>query len=488
MARPPIRRSEVARTHLPRTLQGRCRPDSDFPQLKSTAPDFDTGRHCYLTFQFAGDNAFRLKARRRAMGRLAMPKLSIASLMVLFSCLVVSFAAHGQGPKLPADPAKELIDGLCLGCHPANRITRSSGYTRADWNELIGTMIDLSDKTKDRDNITKYLATHFPPNKKFAPKLLPGKTRIVFKEWVVPTLGQRSRDPIEAPDGTIWWAGQWGNLIGRIDPRTGAMNEYALPENAMPHTVTLDKTGNVWYTGNKNATLGKLDPKTGKITEYRMPDPAATDPHSAIFDEKGILWFTLQHSNMVGRLNPATGDIKLVGMKTPRSKPYGIKIDARGVPWVACNGSNCLVRVDPETMALKEIKLPIPETTVQRLDIAKDGKIWYVNSSQGRLGRYDPKTGEIKEWPSPNGPKSHPYAIAVIDGIIWYNESRRRPDTLVRFDPRTETFQSWPIPSGGIYAGIIRHMRPTPDGNLVIHQSSTNRIMMVMLKNPEATR
>jgi virginiamycin B lyase len=114
--------------------------------------------------------------------------------------------------------------------------------------------------------------------------------------------------------------------------------------------------------------------------------------------------------------------------------------------------------------------------------------IWYVNSSQGRLGQYNPKTGEIKEWPSPSGKGSHPYALAIVDGVIWYNESRRRPDTLVRFDPRTEKFQSWPIPSGGVHAGIIRHMRPTKAGGLVIHQSSTNRIMVVTLKRPTAKR
>ncbi|MDX1556483.1 MAG: hypothetical protein R3212_10690, partial [Xanthomonadales bacterium] len=148
-------------------------------------------------------------------------------------------------------------------------------------------------------------------------------------------------------------------------------------------------------------------------------------------------------------------------------------------PWVACNGSNCLVKVDPKTMALTEVKLPIPGTTVRRLGIAPDGMIWYVNSSQGRLGRYDPKSGEINEWPSPSGPKSHPYALAVVDGVVWYNESGMRPDALVRFDPETERFQSWPIPSGEVYAGIIRHMRQTRDGNLVIHQSSTNRIQLV---------
>ena len=114
--------------------------------------------------------------------------------------------------------------------------------------------------------------------------------------------------------------------------------------------------------------------------------------------------------------------------------------------------------------------------------------IWYVNSSQGRLGRFDPKSDEIKEWPSPSGPESHPYAIAVTDSAVWYNESGKRPDALVRFDPRAETFQSWPIPSGSVHAGIVRHMRPTRDGNLLIHQSSTNRIILVTQKRPAGTQ
>ena len=413
-----------------------------------------------------------------------MPRLSHMLSAGALLCLLVPHPATAQAQlaAMPDGAGKQLVKSACTACHRTNQITRSSGYTRAGWKELIGTMMDLSSSPEELAEITQYLAEHFPPNTKRAPKLIEGNAKIAFKEWFVPTLGQRSRDPIEAPDGTIWWAGQWGNLIGSIDPKTGKMKEYPLPDMAKPHTVTLAKAGNVWYTGNKNGTMGMLDPKTGKITEYKMPDPAAKDPHSAIFDDKGILWFTLQHSNMVGRLDPKTGAVKLVTMKTPRSKPYGIKIDADGVPWVACNGSNCLVKVDPATMALTEIKLPIPETTARRLDIADDGMIWYVNSSQGRLGRFNPKTGDIREWPSPSGPKSHPYAIAVIDGMVWYNESRRRPDALVRFDPKTETFQSWAIPSGGVYAGIIRHMRRTKDGNLIIHQSSTNRITLVTIQ------
>ncbi len=99
--------------------------------------------------------------------------------------------------------------------------------------------------------------------------------------------------------------------MGNIDPATGAIKEYELPANSKPHTVEIDAKGNIWYTGNANGTLGYLDPKTGKITVFKMPDPKAKDPHTLVFDKNGIGWFTLQNSNMVGRIDPESGNIKL---------------------------------------------------------------------------------------------------------------------------------------------------------------------------------
>jgi virginiamycin B lyase len=412
----------------------------------------------------------------------------------LFACMPLAAQAQGQTQTpqaqsvgLPDDgtPGKKMTESLCTMCHQTNLITASSGYTKDGWNELIGTMLDLSGAPQEAAALTEYLAKHFPPNTRRAPQLVSGPNEIVFTEWVMPTRGQRTRDPMQAEDGTIWWAGQYGNLIGRFDPKTGEKREYPLPEMSKPHTVELDNKGRPWYTGNMNGTVGRVDPDTGKVTVYKMPDPAAKDPHTIKFDKNNIMWFSLQHANMIGRLDPETGDIKLVNAPSPKSGPYGVKIDADGAPWVSCNGRNCLLKVDPATMAITEIKLP-EGSTVRRLDIAADGMIWFVNSSLGRLGRFDPKTGAIKEWPSPSGPKSHPYAIAVVDGIVWYNESFQRPDALVRFDPKTETFQSWPIPSGGISSGLVRHMRGTREGNLLIHQSSTNRVIQVTVKRRAA--
>ena len=411
--------------------------------------------------------------------------LATASLLLALWPAQGQAQAPGPNAPLPAGPGKELVEGICTACHRTNEITRSMGYTKEGWKELIGTMIDLSKTAEQQEQVVSYLATHFPPGKNPRPaRQVPGDAEIAFKQWTTPTLGARSRDPVQGPDGKIWWVGQWANLLGWINPDTGEMREYPLPPRTLPHNVVIDKEGRPWWTGNGNGTIGRTDPRTGEHTVYKMPDERVKDPHTAEFDRNGIMWFSAQQANFVGRFDPASGDTRVWQLKTPDAKPYGVKIDSRGNVWIACNGAACLIRINPTTFEITEIPLPTPGTTVRRLDIDAEDRVWYVNSGKGKLGMYDPRTGVAREWDSPSGPTSHPYAIVVVDGIVWYNESNVRPDMLVRFDPKTEKFQSWPIPTGTINAGIIRHMRATREGNLLIHQSSTNRITLVTPRPP----
>lgn len=417
-----------------------------------------------------------------------MPR-TIASYLISAAFAVIPLTAVAQGQKPPAMPdgkGKQLVEAMCSACHALNLIQNSSGYTRDQWKELTSYMVDMSGSPAQQNEVLDYLTKSFPPENPRQAKQVPGSYKIAFKEIVTTQLGQRTRDPIQAADGSIWYAGQFGNLIGRYDPKTQRTREYPLPPNSMPHTVQLDPKGRPWFSGNKNGTIGWVDPASGKATTWKMPDPEATDPHTITFDKNGIVYFTFQAANRIGRLNPDTGEIKIVKAAEQRSQPYDIKFDKEGTTlWVSCNARPCLLKVNPETLAVTEVKLPDPRTTVRRLDIAPDGMVWYVNSGAGKLGRVNPKTGQISEWDSPSGARSHPYGIAVLDGAVWYNESGVRPDMLVRFDIAKETFQSWPIKSGNIYAGILRNARITRQGTLLIHQTATNRIIEV---TPERAR
>jgi virginiamycin B lyase len=402
----------------------------------------------------------------------------VALSMLLFSTVPARTQGRGQAIQLPDGPGKETVQTTCTGCHALNLIVNSGGYTREGWQELFGTMVTLPND--QRTVVADYLAKNFPEQPRPKAVVIPGDLSVTIKEWVVPTLGSRPHDPLATADGAIWWTGMYANVLGRLDPKTGAMKEFPLktPKSG-PHGLTADKDGNIWYTANSAGLVGRLNPKTGEVKEYPMPEAAARDPHTPIFDKNGTLWFTLQASNMIGRLIPNTGEITLVSPPTPRTNPYGMVVDSKGTPWFVQFAVNKLSSIDPKTMVIKEYTLPNAETRPRRVAITSDDVLWYSDYSRGYLGRFDPKTGKATEWPSPGGPKSQPYGITALNDEIWYSESAVRPNTLVHFNPKTEKFQTWVIPSGG---GVVRNMMPTADGNLVMACSGVNRVALVEIK------
>jgi len=389
-------------------------------------------------------------------------KMPLASSLLLFVSSVLA---------LPPGEGEALVREHCSSCHRPEILERAQGYdTTAEWRKLMSSMVELD--APRADIIARYLSQHFRSKPELHPTLIPGPVEIEIDEWLVPTLGQRSRDPVEASDGAIWWTGMWASLLGRLDSLTGDVREYPLPLSARPHSIVPDDEGFIWYLGNGNGTVGRLNPLNGNIDEY---ETGLADPHTGVFHYNGYFYFTAQRAGAVARLDPATGTI--VHRET-RARPYGIKVAPNGLIYVAFNGDNTIGEMDPETLEITYFTIPHEESRIRRLDVASDGSIWYVNSARGRIGQLNPATGVVREWDSPSGPKSHPYAIAVIDDVIWYNESGQRPDALVRFDPESETFQSWAIPSG---IGIIRHVWVTRNKELLIHQSSSNRIGRVTI-------
>lgn len=298
---------------------------------------------------------------------------------------------------------------------------------------------------------------------------------VPIKEWTVPWERSRPRDPAVAPDGKIWFVGQVGNYIARLDPISGEFKRFTIDSGTNPHNLIVDRKGQVWYAGNRNGMIGRLDPANGAVTRYPMPDSAARDPHTLVFDQQGDIWFTVQGGNFVGKLATGTGKIQLVKMETPRSRPYGIVVDAAGRPWFDLFGSNKMGTVDPKTMVLKEYPLPDAASRPRRIALTSDGGVWFVDYSRGFLGRLDPATGATKEWKNPGGPRSLPYAMTVDDANrLWFVETGVQPNVLVGFDPKTEQFFSQtPIPSGG---GTVRYMIFDPKARAIWFGSDNNTI------------
>jgi virginiamycin B lyase len=277
-------------------------------------------------------------------------------------------------------------------------------------------------------------------------------------EWTVPWEKTQPRDPSFDAGGRIWFVGQTGNYVARLDPRTGNFTRLTIDSGTFPHTVSVDRKGNAWYTGNRNGMIGRINGRTGEITRYPMPDSAAKDPHTIAFDAKDDLWFTLQNSNMVGHLGQATRTITLHKMPTPGSRPYGIVLDGTGRPWFNLFGTNKLGTIDPVSMRIREYVLPNERARGRRIAVTTDGAVWYVDYARGFLGRLDPVSGHVNEWPMPGGGASLPYAMTVDDeDRLWFVETGSQPNRLVGFDPRTSKFFAR-TDLGPAMPNTVRHM------------------------------
>jgi len=255
-----------------------------------------------------------------------------------------------------------------------------------------------------------------------------------------------------------------GNYVARLDPKTGEFKKYDLDPGTNPHSCIVDAHGNVWYSGNRNGTIGKLDPATGEITRFKIPDSTVRDPHTMAFDKNGNIWFTAQQSNAIGHLDVATGKFRIVKPTPPAGRrgtnPYGIALDSKGRPWINLFATNLIATVDPETFELKTFPLAHDSTLDRRIAITSDDKIWYVDYRRGFLGKFDPVTQKSEEWQVPGGRSSLPYGMTVDDrDRIWVVETGNppKPNRLVGFDPKSKSFFSITEVGGGS-PNTVRHM------------------------------
>lgn len=293
---------------------------------------------------------------------------------------------------------------------------------------------------------------------------------VPIKEFTVPWGREgRPRDVSVSPiDGAIFFVGQAGeapvgNYVARLDPKTGEFRKYQLAPGTNPHTCLVDAQGNVWYTGNRNGTLGRIDPKSGEITVFKVPDETVRDPHTMVFDKNGNVWFTAQQSNAIGFFDVTAEKFHIVkppvaeGNRRRSNLPYGIVLDSKGHPWFNLFAGRYIGTIDPATFELKTYPVGNDSTLNRRIAISADDKIYYTDYRRGRLGMLDPTTGKVSDWALPGGPASLPYGMAIDDqGRVWVAETGSQPNKLVGFDPKAGHFFSNTVIPGD--ANTVRHM------------------------------
>jgi streptogramin lyase len=332
----------------------------------------------------------------------------------------------------------------CVSCHTVERIVKSTH----DAAEFVQTMTRMG----------TYANQSMPtrPQKRIAERLLEerGDERAALfqkrAEWLA---------SINLSEGSSWEYPL--KTLPRPKGRATQViiTEYDLPRSLIePHDVVIDKDGNAWYSNFGEQNIGKLDPKTGKVTEYALPELKKGWPQGSLglrADKDGDLWFGMMYQGAIGRFDPKAEKVTTYPLPPEMNKDMAqvnmVRAESAAVDgkvWSQNNGFAAIHRLDLATGNIETIA-PFKDAkgeTHNVYDIVPDSQnnVYFTDFAQQHIGRVDAKTQKVTLFELPTK-KSAPRR-GMMDGQdrMWFGEYRG--NKIAMFDTKTEKFTEWQMP------------------------------------------
>ena len=255
-------------------------------------------------------------------------------------------------------------------------------------------------------------------------------TKVVYTEY---DLGRETIEPhdvIVDDKGIAWYSSFGEQYLGRLDPRTGKVREFKIPESKPGFPTGLlglrsDKQGNLWLGNMYQAQIVKFDRKTQKFTIWRLPPEQNIDaaqlnmvsPQYAHVD--GKVWTQNNGFAGVHRLDIKSGRIETWEpfKAAPKGEPhniYDVVPDSRNNAWFTDFRRRHIGRIDAQTGDIKLFEIPAEKAVVapRRGQMDAQDRLWFAQYRGDKIGMLDTRSGEFKQWDI--APKwSAPYDVAL---------------------------------------------------------------------------
>ena len=387
----------------------------------------------------------------------------------------------------PPGPGRDVAERTCITCHGENLLPEAPGS--ADyWHERIDVNMmgkDLWDRPssayqegvlnfratalrisrQDHDDLMAYVIKNFGPN------AVPRAVKTV-KETPLDEAALAKAEFIEY------------NVIPDPPGKGAKAPEYVqigFKGRRVVRDVRFDANGNVWGAdGGYPTRLVKLDPRTGEMTDYAMPEPTA-EIHDMIIGRDGTVWVP-QHSGAI-----PGGPQRLWGLNPKTEKfDYAIDMDPDNFIRLPFKWMQSLAEDSQGNIITgwfmggalsmwhrKENKVtvhPVPESnamiygvTIDKNDNALaagyDGKIEVFHSKTATANGY----GTWTEYTPPHYPGQIRRTNTDFQGHILYGEwaGGKIPGHIGVINEETGEFTTYNIPE---QAGQPYDVEPDPDG------------------------
>ena len=264
----------------------------------------------------------------------------------------------------------------------------------------------------------------------FALKTLPRPTgratRVIYTEYDLPNKKIEPHDVIVDTDGIAWYSSFGLQALGRLDPKTGKVTEFAIPENKPGYPTGLlglrsDKAGNLWLGNMYQATIVKFDPKIEKFQFWTLPSEQNIDaaqgnmvsPQSSHVD--GKVWTQNNGFAGVHRLDLATGKIETWEPFKDAKEPhniYDVIPDSKNNVYFTDFRHQHIGRIDAKTGEVRLFEAPTSRSAPRRGMMDAQDRLWFGMYRGDRIAMFDTKTEQFKEWKvSPRW--SAPYDVSI---------------------------------------------------------------------------
>ncbi len=150
----------------------------------------------------------------------------------------------------------------------------------------------------------------------------------------------------------VWFVEFGAPKIATID-RDMKIQEYLLPNaGARPRRIAITPDDRVWYTDFARGYLGRLDPATGEVKEWASPSGPRSQPYG-IAATKGGVWYVESNAkpNVVVRFDPVTETFQTWAIPGGGEIVRNMTVDRDGNPVMANSLVNAIGRVEVKTAA-----------------------------------------------------------------------------------------------------------------------------------------
>ena len=296
---------------------------------------------------------------------------------------------------------------------------------------------------------------------KTLPRATGKATHVIVTEYKLPRPTIEPHDVVVDGDGIVWFSEFADNALGRLDPKTGKVAEYTIPQMKKtdpPGTLNLEMApdGHLWLSLQFQAAFAEFDRKALKFVKvWQIPkdqqDPISqvgfTDPAASNVDH--MVWTRTDTPNNLYRVDLKTMKLDQIGprLDPATQKPlnaYGMPVDRENNLYMLDFGSDKVSRIDAKTLLPTVYHTPTPGSRPRRGRFDAQDHLWFAEYGANRIAMFDPKTEQFHEYEIPT-PWTNPYDVAADkNGDVW--TASMFTDRVVRLTPETGEFVQYPLP------------------------------------------